>query len=105
MDRVGIADFLRRRRRALQPHDVGLAPGRRRRTPGLRRAAVATLANISSDLYTPLKITTFTRGVTWRICAPFIAGAPMIARYERSSISYAAAVVNSLSSGTTTRSR
>ena len=36
MDRDGLADFLRRRREALQPEDVGLRDGRRRRT---RRAA------------------------------------------------------------------
>jgi transcriptional regulator with XRE-family HTH domain len=55
MDRAGIADFLRRRRRALQPGDVGLQPGRRRRTAGLRREEVATLANISTDFYARLE--------------------------------------------------
>jgi len=55
MDRVGIADFLRRHRHSLQPEDVGLAPGRRRRTDGLRREEVATLANISTDYYARLE--------------------------------------------------
>jgi len=55
MDSVGIADFLRRRRRALQPRDVGLPPGRRRRTAGLRREEVAVLANISTDFYARLE--------------------------------------------------
>jgi len=35
----------------VQPHDVGLAAGPRRRTPGLRREEVARLAGISVDYY------------------------------------------------------
>jgi hypothetical protein len=35
--RAELSDFLRRRRASLQPEDVGLANGGRRRTPGLRR--------------------------------------------------------------------
>jgi hypothetical protein len=50
MDRDGLADFLRHRRQALQPEDVGLGPGRRRRTPGLRREEVAALAHMSTDV-------------------------------------------------------
>jgi transcriptional regulator with XRE-family HTH domain len=41
--------FLRSRREATNPGDVGLPPGSRRRTPGLRRAELATLAGISVD--------------------------------------------------------
>jgi hypothetical protein len=37
VDRPELADFLRRRRQALQPEDVGLFRGPRRRTSGLRR--------------------------------------------------------------------
>ncbi|NHC12397.1 helix-turn-helix transcriptional regulator [Motilibacter deserti] len=55
MDRPELADFLRRRRERLQPADVGIAPGPRRRTPGLRRDDVATLAAISTDYYTRLE--------------------------------------------------
>ena len=55
MDRDGLADFLRHRRQALQPEDVGLGPGRRRRTPGLRREEVAALAHMSTDFYTRLE--------------------------------------------------
>jgi transcriptional regulator with XRE-family HTH domain len=55
MDRDGLADFLRRRREALQPDDVGLAKGRRRRTSGLRREEVAALASMSTDFYTRLE--------------------------------------------------
>ncbi len=40
MDRDGLADFLRRRREALQPADVGLPAGSRRRARGLRREEV-----------------------------------------------------------------
>jgi transcriptional regulator with XRE-family HTH domain len=55
MDRDGLADFLRRRREALQPADLGLAPGARRRAPGLRREEVAGLAHMSTDFYARLE--------------------------------------------------
>lgn len=41
--------FIRSRREAVTPEQVGLPPGSRRRTPGLRRAELATLAGISVD--------------------------------------------------------
>ena len=44
-----LAEFLRKRREALQPEDVGLPRGPRRRTPGLRREEVAVLAGMSTD--------------------------------------------------------
>ena len=50
MDRSGLADLLRSRRLRLSPADVGLPPGQRRRTPGLRRDEVAALAAISPHL-------------------------------------------------------
>ena len=46
-----IAQFLRVRRGRLQPEDVGLPRGRRRRTPGLRREEVASLAGVSTEWY------------------------------------------------------
>ena len=55
MDRPGMADFLRRRREALQPADVGLPKGPRRRTSGLRREEIATLSGMSTDYYTRLE--------------------------------------------------
>ncbi|CAL9454266.1 hypothetical protein SUDANB171_02491 [Streptomyces sp. enrichment culture] len=55
MDRAALADFLRRRREALQPEDVALPPGVRRRTRGLRREEVASLAVMSTDYYTRLE--------------------------------------------------
>jgi len=55
MDRPALADFLRRRRELLRPEDVGLGSGQRRRTPGLRREEVASLAGMSADYYTRLE--------------------------------------------------
>jgi transcriptional regulator with XRE-family HTH domain len=50
-----LADFLRQRRAALQPADVGLPNGGRRRTPGLRREEVAQLAGVGTTWYTWLE--------------------------------------------------
>ncbi|PXY27822.1 helix-turn-helix transcriptional regulator [Prauserella muralis] len=55
MNRAALADFLRRRREGLRPSDVGLVPGPRRRTPGLRREEVATLTGMSVDYYARLE--------------------------------------------------
>lgn len=54
-DENELARFLRRRREALRPADVGLLTTSRRRTPGLRREEVALLANISADYYERLE--------------------------------------------------
>jgi transcriptional regulator with XRE-family HTH domain len=53
--REELADFLRRRREDLKPSDVGLPDGARRRTPGLRREEVATLAGVGATWYTWLE--------------------------------------------------
>ena len=55
IDRAGLAGFLRRRRESLQPEDVGLPRGQRRRTTGLRREEVAVLCHISTDYYSRLE--------------------------------------------------
>ncbi|WAL68577.1 helix-turn-helix transcriptional regulator [Amycolatopsis cynarae] len=55
MDKQALATFLRSRRERLQPEDVGLARGPRRRTPGLRREEVAQLASVSVDHYSRLE--------------------------------------------------
>ncbi|GAA5038335.1 helix-turn-helix transcriptional regulator [Microbacterium fluvii] len=55
IDRPALADFLRRRRELLQPADVGLPAGARRRTGGLRREEVAGLSHMSTDYYTRLE--------------------------------------------------
>jgi transcriptional regulator with XRE-family HTH domain len=55
IDRAELADFLRRRRQALQPEDVGLPRGPRRRTGGLRREEVALLCHMSVDYYARLE--------------------------------------------------
>ena len=49
--REALADFLRKRRASLSPGEVGLPPGLRRRTPGLRREEVAHLANMGISWY------------------------------------------------------
>jgi transcriptional regulator with XRE-family HTH domain len=53
--RTEIAAFLRVRRTRRQPEEVGLPRGGRRRTPGLRREEVATLAGVSTEWYTWLE--------------------------------------------------
>ena len=55
MDKAQLADFLRRRREALQPEDVGLNRGPRRRADGLRREEVAALCDMSVDYYSRLE--------------------------------------------------
>ncbi|GLW06850.1 transcriptional regulator [Microtetraspora sp. NBRC 13810] len=47
--------FLRARREAVTPAEVGLPEGPRRRTPGLRRAELATLAGVSVEYLTRLE--------------------------------------------------
>ena len=53
--RTDLADFLRARRAAVSPTDVGLPVGARRRTPGLRREELAMLAGVSVTWYTWLE--------------------------------------------------
>jgi len=55
VDRAQLADFLRTRREALQPEDVGLPRGPRRRTGGLRREEVAALSGMSADYYSRIE--------------------------------------------------
>lgn len=50
-----LGTFLRARRDALQPEDVGLRREPGRRVPGLRREEVARLADISSEYYLRLE--------------------------------------------------
>ncbi|MEE1760458.1 helix-turn-helix domain-containing protein [Streptomyces sp. SP18BB07] len=50
-----LGTFLRTRREALTPAEAGLPAGFRRRTPGLRRAELATLAGISVEYLTRLE--------------------------------------------------
>ncbi len=50
-----LGDFLRSRRQKLTPKLAGVAAGRRRRTPGLRREEVAELAGIGVDWYIRLE--------------------------------------------------
>jgi MmyB-like transcription regulator ligand binding domain/Helix-turn-helix domain len=50
-----LAAFLRSRRERIAPEEVGLPPAPRRRTPGLRREEVATLAGVGVTWYTWLE--------------------------------------------------
>ena len=54
-DPRALGELLRSRRERLLPEDVGLPPGVRRRTSGLRREEVAQLANVSVTYYTFLE--------------------------------------------------
>jgi transcriptional regulator with XRE-family HTH domain len=53
--RQELAGFLRSRRERIAPEQVGLPPASRRRTPGLRREEVATLAGVGVTWYTWLE--------------------------------------------------
>jgi transcriptional regulator with XRE-family HTH domain len=53
--RAELAAFLRSRRERIAPEDVGLPPGIRRRTAGLRREEVAMLAGVGVTWYTWLE--------------------------------------------------
>ncbi|WP_437634609.1 helix-turn-helix transcriptional regulator [Sorangium sp. So ce854] len=53
--RSELADFLRGRRMRAAPIAGGAFPGKRRRTPGLRREELAQLAGLSVDWYTRLE--------------------------------------------------
>jgi transcriptional regulator with XRE-family HTH domain len=52
---AGIGAFLRARRAAIRPQDVGLPAFGRRRVPGLRREELAQLAGVSPDYYIRLE--------------------------------------------------
>src|SRR6185437_6233471 len=53
--RTELAAFLRARRERIRPEDVGLPPGTRRRTAGLRREELAQLAGVGVTWYTWLE--------------------------------------------------
>jgi transcriptional regulator with XRE-family HTH domain len=53
--RPELAAFLRTRRARVTPADVGMPPGLRRRTPGLRREEVAQLSGVGITWYTWLE--------------------------------------------------
>jgi hypothetical protein len=53
--RTELASFLKACRARVTPQDVGLPPGLRRRTPGLRREEVAQLAGVGVTWYTWLE--------------------------------------------------
>jgi transcriptional regulator with XRE-family HTH domain len=53
--RAALGEFLKARRARVTPDDVGLPPGSRRRTAGLRREEVALLAGVGVTWYTWLE--------------------------------------------------
>lgn len=55
MDRAALAAFLRHRRESMQPEDVGLPRGPRRRTTGLRREEIAQRCHMSPDYWSRLE--------------------------------------------------
>ncbi|MER6991827.1 helix-turn-helix transcriptional regulator [Saccharopolyspora hirsuta] len=55
MNKLDLAQFLRHRREARRPAEVGLRVSGRRRTPGLRREEVAWLAGVSTNYYERLE--------------------------------------------------
>ncbi|RXZ69735.1 helix-turn-helix domain-containing protein [Agromyces albus] len=55
MSETGLGEFIRERREAITPAEVGLPAGSRRRTPGLRRTELAMLAGISVEYLTRLE--------------------------------------------------
>lgn len=55
VDSAALADFLRRRRTAIQPEALGLPRGDRRRATGLRREEVAHRVGMSVDYYIRLE--------------------------------------------------
>jgi len=55
MTREDLAEFLKSRRAAIEPAQVGLPDAGRRRAPGLRREEVALLAGVSVTWYTWLE--------------------------------------------------
>lgn len=54
-DSLSLGAFLRTRRASLQPEDVGLRRGPRRRAQGLRREEVAQLCTMSADYFARLE--------------------------------------------------
>ncbi|AEW99592.1 putative DNA-binding protein (plasmid) [Streptantibioticus cattleyicolor NRRL 8057 = DSM 46488] len=50
-----LGEFLRSRRSALRPDEIGMASHGTRRVPGLRREEVAVLAGVNADYYTRLE--------------------------------------------------
>ena len=55
MSQNGLSSFIRSKREAITPADVGLPTGPRRRTPGLRRAELAMLAGLSVEYLTRIE--------------------------------------------------
>lgn len=88
-----LAEFLRARREHVQPADVGLPDSGRRRTPGLRREEVATLAGVSVDYLIRLEQGRDTNPSPGVLAA--LSDALLLSDYERTSLARLAAIGNS----------
>jgi transcriptional regulator with XRE-family HTH domain len=85
--------FLRARREALRPGDVGLADNGRRRTPGLRREEVAALAGVSLDYLTRIEQGRDVHPSAWVLAA--LAAALRLTDEERTHLAKLAAMAHS----------
>lgn len=76
-----LGSYLRARRERLDPTDLGLRSGTRRRTPGLRREEVAERADVSVEWYTRLE--QGRGGAPSAQVLHSVAGALLLSRIER----------------------
>jgi len=81
--RPPLGEYLRTRREQTRPEDVGLAPGPRRRTPGLRREELAQLCGISTTWLTWIE-----QGRTKSISVPTLAALARALRLSRAERQY-----------------
>lgn len=82
-NRPQLGEFLRAQRERLRPEDFGLAPGQRRRTPGLRREEAAQLCGISPTWFTWIE-----QGRTASVSVPTIAAIARGLRLSRAERAY-----------------
>jgi transcriptional regulator with XRE-family HTH domain len=81
--RKQLGEFLRARRDQLRPEDFGLAAGRRRRAPGLRREEAALLCGISPTWFTWIE-----QGRTTSVSVPTLAAIARGLKLSRAERSY-----------------
>lgn len=93
-----LGSFLRARRTRVTPADVGLPAGTGvRRTPGLRREEIATLAGVSIDYYTRLE-----RGKERRPSAPVVEALASALRLDEAEREYLRGLATLAARGTGT---
>jgi transcriptional regulator with XRE-family HTH domain len=82
-DSNALGEYLRARRELVNPADAGLPVHGHRRTPGLRREEVATLAGISADYYLRLE-----QGRDRNPSAPVLEGLARVLRLDSAGTQY-----------------